>query len=596
MGERALREAICDVRAGRLDRRAFLHHILGLGLTAPMVSLLLGAPSSARAQTDVSSSRPRQRGGGGRLRILFWQAPTLLNPHLAVGGKDINAARIFYEPLVRFEPDATLAPVLAEVVPTVENGGLARDGTWVIWRLKPGVTWHDGRPLTADDLIFNWEYATDPAHVVPSSGLYDEVLRVERLSDLAVKVVFRAPTPVWFYAFNGGRGLIPRHVFDAYRGSRAREAASTLRAVGTGPFRLLEFKPGDMILAEGNPHYHVPGRPFFDTLELKGGGDPVSSARAVLQTGEYHFAYDTAVDNEVLQRLEQGGKGRVLVVPDDGPEHIELNRSDPWTEVDGERSSVKAPHPVLTDPAVRSALQLLVDRAAIHAELYGRLARTTANYLDAPARFRSPNTRWEFSVERANAILDAAGWTRGADGVRAQGGRRLRLVFQTTNNPLRQKTQAVIKQACSRAGIELELKSVAASVFFSGDPANGDTVARFQADLQMRTNGIGLDPQRAMGRFTSWQIPTKANQWVGGNTMRWRSDEYDRLWTAARTELDPVRRAALFIRMNDLVVEDAAVITVVYRNSVHSLARSLLGVDASPYDYALATLADWYRA
>ena len=163
-------------------------------------------------------------------------------------------------------------------------------------------------------------------------------------------------------------------------------------------------------------------------------------------------------------------------------------------------------------------------------------------------------------------------------------------------NPVRQKTQAIVKRACARAGIELELKSVVASVFFSGDPANADTVARFQADLQMQQTGFGVDPQRGMSRFTSWRIPTKANRWVGGNSMRWRSDEYDRLWTAARGELDAVRRAALFIRMNDLVVEDAAVITVVYRSTVHALSRSLQGVDVSPYDSTLGTLADWYRA
>ena len=199
-------------------------------------------------------------------------------------------------------------------------------------------------------------------------------------------------------------------------------------------------------------------------------------------------------------------------------------------------------------------------------------------------------------MERANAVLDAAGWARGDDGVRARGGRRLRMVFQTTNNPVRQKTQAIVKRACAGAGIELELKSVVGSVFFSGDPANPDTVARFQADLQMQQTGFGVDPQRGMSRFTSWRIPTKANRWVGSNSMRWRSDEYDRLWTAARGELDAVRRAALFIRMNDLVVEDAAVITVVYRSAAHALSRSLQDVAVSPYDSTLGTLADWYRA
>jgi peptide/nickel transport system substrate-binding protein len=171
MDESALREGIREVQAGRLERRRFVQLLLGLGLNAPLVAALLGPASIARAQTAVSPPTPRRRGGAGRLRVLFWQAPTLLNPHLAVGGKDVNASRIFYEPLVRFMPDATLAPVLADVVPTVENGGLARDGTWVVWRLKPGVTWHDGHPLTADDLVFNWEYAADPANTAPSVGL-----------------------------------------------------------------------------------------------------------------------------------------------------------------------------------------------------------------------------------------------------------------------------------------------------------------------------------------------------------------------------------------------------------------------------------------
>jgi peptide/nickel transport system substrate-binding protein len=169
-------------------------------------------------------------------------------------------------------------------------------------------------------------------------------------------------------------------------------------------------------------------------------------------------------------------------------------------------------------------------------------------------------------------------------------------MFRSASNPLRQKTQAIVKQACARAGIELELKGVVASVFFSGDPANPDTVARFQADLQMQQTSLGLDPQRFMGRFTSWRIPTRANRWVGGNSMRWRSDEYDRLWTAARTELDPVRRAALFIRMNDLVVGDVAVITVVWRHAANAVSRSLRKVDISPYDSTLAHLADGHRA
>src|SRR5581483_4784597 len=196
------------------------------------------------------------------------------------------------------------------------------------------------------------------------------------------------------------------HVFEPFRGTRSREAPANLRPVGTGPYRIVDFRPGDQIRAERNPRYHDGHWPFFDRLELKGGGDAVSAARAVIQTGEYDFAWNIQVEDDLLRRMEQGGKGRTDIAPAAGIEHILCNFADPWSEVDGERASPRSRHPFLTDPAVRQALALVVDRAAIQEQLYGRQGQATANYLNAPSRFRSPNTRWEFSVDRANAVLD----------------------------------------------------------------------------------------------------------------------------------------------------------------------------------------------
>ncbi len=311
--------------------------------------------------------------------------------------------------------------------------------------------------------------------------------------------------------------MIPKHLFEAYRGGKSREAPANTRPVGTGPYRFVDFKPGDMIRAEINPAYHVPNRPFFDTLEMKGGGDAVSAARAVLQTGEYDYAWNMQVEDEVLRRLEQGGKGRVELWATGGIEHIQCNFTDPWKEVDGERSSVKTTHPFLADPAVRQALNLLVDRAAVQEQIYGRQGQTTANYLNAPSVYSSRNTRWEFNVDRASQILEAAGWKRGADGVRAKDGRKLKMVFQTSINAPRQKTQQIVKQAATKAGIDLELKSVVASVFFASDPANPDTYSHFSTDLQMYNAGTGVDPQSGMRKFTSWEVSQKDNKWAGRN-------------------------------------------------------------------------------
>jgi peptide/nickel transport system substrate-binding protein len=406
--------------------------------------------------------------------------------------------------------------------------------------------------------------------------------------------VFKKPTPFW--AEPTLSYLIPRHVFEPYRGARSREAPGNLKPVGTGAYRYVDFKPGDTLRAEAYAGYRVANQPFFTTLELKGGGDAVSAARAVLQTGEYDYAWNMQVEDDVLQRLEQGGRGRIAIFPTASPEFIQCNFSDPWREVDGERASVRAPYPLLTDPAVRGALNLLVDRAGIQEQIYGRLAEPTANVLNGPARFLSPNTRWEFSVDKANHLLESTGWKRGPDGIRGKDGKRLRMVFQTSINAPRQKTQQVIKQACAKVGIELELRSIAPSAFFSSDPGNPDTYNHFYADLQMlRWNHGWPDPQRFMDQFTSWRVATKENKWSGGNKTRWRSEEYDRLWRAAETEMDPVKRAALFIRMNDLVIENVVVIPILRRNGAEVVSRRLRGYDFHPWAPQIWNIAAWYR-
>src|SRR5687767_7535133 len=209
MDERELRSLIDDVKAGRLGRRAFIQTMVGLGLTAPFASQMLASAGVAQAQTRAYPGT--KRGGGGQLKVLWWQAPTLLNPHFATGTKDSDGSRVFYEPLAGHDPDGNLVPVLAADIPTVDNGGLAKDGTSVTWQLKKGVQWHDGKPFTADDVVFNWEYAADPATAAVTVGAYQDIARVEKVNEHSVKVVFKQPTPYWYEAFCQNRLIIPKH-------------------------------------------------------------------------------------------------------------------------------------------------------------------------------------------------------------------------------------------------------------------------------------------------------------------------------------------------------------------------------------------------
>ncbi|WP_089176876.1 peptide ABC transporter substrate-binding protein [Bosea sp. AS-1] len=594
MNEQQIRGLVADVKGGTLSRRSFIRKLAALGITAPIASQILAWNDVAMANATLEY-KPTKAGGGGALKILIWQAPTLLNPHFASGVKDQDASRVFYEPLAGWDKEGNLIPQLAAEIPTKANGGLSADGKSVTWKLKQGVKWHDGKPFTADDVVFNWEYAADPATAAYTSGSYTNI-NVEKIDDHTIKVIFKEATPFWADPFVGVVGMIiPKHIFADYKGAKSREAPANLKPVGTGPYKFVEFKPGDILLGERNPAYHVKNQPYFDTLEVKGGGDAVSAARAVLQTGEYDYAWGLQVEDDVLKRMETGGRGRVVAAPSGNLEFIILNTTDPWTEVDGERSSAKTKHPTLSDPKVRAALNLLIDRDSIEKFIYGRGGTATASFVNEPKRFKSTKLKYEFNIDKANKILDEAGWKKGSDGVREKDGKKLKYVFQTSINAPRQKIQAIIKQACQKAGIELELKSVTASVFFSSDVANPDTYTKLYSDMEMYTQTQPQpDPERFLNQCVSWEIASKENKWLGRNISRYSDPEADKAYRAAQKELDPAKRAALLIKVNEIFCEAHVLLPLISRKTVGAAAANLK-VDLSGWEVTTWNLAAWYR-
>jgi len=594
MDERDLRGLLDRVKAGGMSRRAFVRRMAAVGVTAPIATQLLALSGVAMAQSKPTY-KPTKRGGGGLLKVLWWQGPTLLNPHFAVGTKDQDGSRLFYEPLAGWDGDGNLRPVLAEAIPGREDGTLAADGKSVTWKLKKGVTWHDGKPFTADDVVFTWQYSKNPATATVTVGSYKDVT-VEKIDDYTVVVKFPQPTPFWADAFVASAGsVLPKHLFADYIGDKSRDAPTNLKPVGTGPYKFKDFKPGDMVQGVINTNYHMENRPYFDAIEMKGGGDAVSAARSVLQTGEFDFGWNMQVEDEILLRLEKGGKGRVIITPGGGIEHIQLNSTDPWTEVDGERSSLKTKHPTLSDPAVRQALALLVDKDSVEKYIYGRTGKATANFVNNPERFRSKTATFEFNIDKANALLDKAGWAKGADGIRAKDGKKLKFVYQTSINQPRQKNQAIVKQACQKAGIDIEVKAVTASVFFSSDVANPDTYTKFYCDLQMYNNGpLQPDPEVFLRQFLSWEVASKANKWQGRNITRWQNKEYDDIHKAAQLELDPVKRTAMLIKLNDMAVNNQVVIPVVARPVVTAVANNLV-VELTGWDNNTWDLPNWYK-
>jgi peptide/nickel transport system substrate-binding protein len=243
----------------------------------------------------VPGSTQAQRGAGGTLRLFYWQAPTVLNPHLSAGTKDLSASRITYEPLASYREDGTLVPILAAEAPTLENGDVAADGLSVTWKLKQGVQWADGQPFTADDVLFTYEYVTNPDVASTSAANYAGIERVEVVDDYTVTIHFEKPNPSWSLPFVGVQGMIiPRHIFADFNGANAPDAPANLTAIGTGPYKVVEYRTENVLLIgddavetiriiyEPNEFYREPDKPFFSRVELQGGGGDAASPRPVV--------------------------------------------------------------------------------------------------------------------------------------------------------------------------------------------------------------------------------------------------------------------------------------------------------------------------
>jgi peptide/nickel transport system substrate-binding protein len=513
------------------------------------------------------------------------------------GTKDVDASSLFYEQLLYIDADANFVPRLITDIPTVENGLLDRAGLWVIWKLKSGVKWHDGKPFGADDVVFNWEYAADTNTAAITQGTYTRIRSVEKLGDLEVRVTFKEPNLDWSSPWSTSNGmLIPAHIMRPHKGKEARNAPLNLRPVGTGAYKIVEFRPDDLVLGEMNSDYHIDNRPFFDRIELKGGGDAAGAARAVLQSGEYDFAWNLQVDGNQLEKMEQEGIGSILKAQGGTIEHILLNFTDPNTEVDGERSSMKVPHPFFSDIKVRQAFALAIDRKTIVERLYVKTASVANFYIWTPARYVS-DFRWERDLAKANSLLDEAGWAKGSDGVRVKNGKRMTVLFQTSVNKLRQDTQVVIKKDLESLGVEVELKNVTPDVFFSGDPTNNDTLMHFYADMEMfAQERAGPDDAVVfMQSFDSSQLPQKSNKWAKLNYSRYVNKQFDALHESAGKEMDPVKFAELVKQMNQLLVDDVALIPLVERSDVSGARRTLRGHQLSGWATTLWALPFWYR-
>lgn len=529
------------------------------------------------------------------LKLLYSRIPTTLNPHLANGFQDFEAARIVYEPLATYEADGRMVPVLAALIPTPENGGVSADGRTVTWQLKPNLRWSDGQPFTAEDVAFTYSFVTDPSVAAVTEQYYKGIEKVEAIDPLTVKITFEQPNPSWALPFTGKNGMIiPKHIFAQAKGINARSAPANLQPVGTGPYRFIAVVEGRWTFA-ANEQYRE-GIPAFRLVELEGGITPYVAARRVLRDGDADFAHNLQLSIEDRVALSEAGEGRVVATFGSSVERVMLNITDPnQTTTAGERSSVENPHPFLSDLKVRQAIDYAINRDAIANQIYGNAGQRTNQLLPFPEIYAQPNLYYSHSPEKAAALLDEAGWedTNG-DGIRDKDGVEMRMVFQTPVNPVRQQAQEMIKADLKAVGIEVEIRRVIVDDFFSADPAQTRSLNHFYADMQKYNAGSDTpDPAIYMSWWLCDEISSLENQWQKPNNARYCNEAYDETWKQASQELDPTKRALLFQRMNTILIQDVAVIPLVRRAETNGLSDRLIGVDPTPWDTSTWDIGTW---
>jgi len=543
-----------------------------------------------------------ERGSDGHLSIIYWQAPSILNPYLSGGTKDIESSSMIIEPLGRYDQNGNLVAYLAEEIPTVANGGVSEDLTSITWKLKSGLLWSDGSPVTSADVKFTADYCMHPEGGCAQGAKFDGVTSVDIVDDLTVKVSFAQAMPNPYGPFMGGQSpIIQKAQFENCMGAKAPECTdANFGPIGTGPFRVTEFRTNDVIQMEANPNYRDPAKPAFATVTFKGGGDATAAGRAVLETGEFDYAWNLQLAPDVINKMAEAGVGTPISAFGSLVERIEMNMTNPSLSLpEGERSTVAHPHPFLSNANVRKALSMAIDRNLLVEVGYGRAGRPTCNLVPAPQIYASDNTDClTQDIDGAKALLEAEGYVdSNGDGVREKDGVELRVLYQTSTNAVRQDFQALIKEWWQEIGVATELRNLDASVYFGGDPGSPDTFQKFYADVEMYANNFdGTDPQAYLAAYRCGNEPKPSSQWQGENINRFCDPNYDALLDELGRTGDLNERGRIGRQLNDMLTKDSYVIVpLVDRGRVSAHANSLGGVVLNTWDSELWNVSDWYR-
>ncbi len=545
--------------------------------TVVAAALLIVATACAPATPAAGTAAPTAAAGataaagpvrGGTVVFAIWQEPTTLAPIYANQTVANVVNQVTVEGLAFTDPEGNYVPQLAKSVPTVANGGVtvSSDGKkmTVKWELQSGLKWSDGDPVTSQDILFTWQtYMKDPK-VVSRAG-FSEIEKIDTPDDLTALVTYKslyAPYPTNFYA------LLPKHLLQNV--DDISKTDYNRKPLGTGPFKITEFKAGDSITVERNELFRKKGQPYLDKIIFR--SVPSSTvAIAQLKAGEVQGMWNL-LESETPE-IEKDSGLVVSFSPSNSVERIEMNLAQ-----NADPSDPSKPHPILGDVRVRRALisatpkQQLVDKL-----LFGKAKAGTSVSPQGWAADRTI-TQESYDPKKADELLDQGGWVKGADGVRSKGGVKLSLVINTTTgNKTREQVEQVLVDEWKQRGIDLKIQNMPSSVLLSGSWDDKDPRQRGSYDLALYTTSAAIDPGVHMSqRYHSRQIPTEQNR-SGQNRVRISDPELDKMIDEAGSILDQAKRKELYGKIFRKINEVAPAIWLYERGRIDAFRSNVLG-------------------
>jgi peptide/nickel transport system substrate-binding protein len=561
--------------------------------TEAMPAPATAEPTQALAPTPVP--QPTQA-PAEKTSIVFAipEDPPSFNASVSDTGYDALVMELALLGLSDVDPEGNVFPELAAELPTAENGGVVIDeDAWtmdVTWKMRNDVTWADGQPVTADDVIFTYNAIVDPVGGIWVPGI-DYVDGVEKIDDYSFVVHYNYVYPGYLTQFGGEQLVVwPAHYCDASQGFTAWDCGR--QPLSDGPYVLEDWQVGDHMTFERNPTYYEQDKPGIDQIIIRIVPDP-SVAKTMLVQGDadvYMWATEQMIDDL---------KGVANVKVSQSPTSRWVMRLFPNEAAKGTIDPVANPHPILSDVRVRRAIRMAVDVDTISQQIFhGYGTPVWTEFFRPPYQCDIP--RPAYDPAGAAALLEEAGWIdQDGDGVRechgcttgAEDGYVMQMEFMTYaeyGEPL-ELTQQLIGEQLGQIGIKLDLSVVEGSVMWA-DYESGGIEQQGNFDLNMWDDGYsGVDPTDFL-----WELyySTAAEPDGGWNVVRWLNADFDGLLDEAYT-LDEAYRQDLFCQMAQILEDQLPVIMLFSTVNADAYSARIEGVQSTVNDLVTWNVADW---